>query len=117
MGYETKIYISRVEDDGYCSQIAMVDLSKCGQGKFATLVKESTPATPEYFLLFGDDDKVDKDMYDSPLSCMSATDALFALRQDNERDPYRRFNIAIAMIEQAIDGFSEESIKIIGYGH
>ena len=122
MGYETKIIIAQVEDDGYCSQIAMVDLCKCGDGAFATLVQKSTPKDHKFFIYVGTEEdgeeiKVDTDMYGSPLSCMDATDVLFALRTDQDKDHYRRFSMAIALIEQAIDGFGEDGIKIIGYGH
>jgi len=122
MGYETRIYISRVDSDGYCNQIAMIDLCKCGDGAFATLVKKSTPSEPKHYLYVGtdkdgDENKIDTDMYDSPLSCMDATKALEALRIDNLNVAYRRFTIAIALIEKAIDGFGEDDIKIVGFGH
>ncbi len=56
-------------------------------------------------------------MYDSPLSCMDATAVLHALRKDNANQHYRRFAMAIKLIEEAIEGFGEEGIKIIGFGH
>ena len=118
MGYEIRLFaVERVSEDGYASVVADIDLCKIGQGNLADLLHQSTPKKPKAYV-FGLDGnrRFKKDRYDAPLSIMEVDDVIKAIEADNQREPYRRFELALATLKAFKIGFGEDA-KILGYGH
>lgn len=108
MGYESKIILGLTSDkehlpgEGrYVRTVAMVDLSKTGDGPVFTLLREAVRVareTNEPFYVYVDDaDKgASEDPYGDPVAEVDAAELLAALEAD---DPtYRRFALARHMV-------------------
>lgn len=104
MGYESKIILGTTSDrehlpgEGrYVRTIAMIDLSRTGDGPVSAVLRDAIAAareTVEPFYVYVDDgDKgVSEDPYGDPLAEVDAIELLEALQAD---DPtYRRFVLA-----------------------
>jgi hypothetical protein len=129
MGYETTLYF--VENDGYlehdgatfCPVIATLDLKNAGNGALHALTKKRTLETPTVYV-FSDDGNtlITRDRYDAPLSVMTPAEVLSALEKECEASrkagakPYRRFELAIAMIEALLNG-KYCNLTVLGFGH
>ena len=135
MGYETRIYLCErltfpraplMED---YLKIAMIDLSKAGDGEVAKVFKQGRERSKAWIKKGGNapyaewrlcrecerEDPIIEDMYGDPLGANTAEEVLLALKHDNEKDRYRRFDIAIAMIEAAMGKFRD--LHILSFGH
>lgn len=127
MGYNIKLYFG--ENDNFKNKngsrfttVGMVDLVKIGEGKLARLDsyrnKEKFPPTSNsvkfitnqkkdnryiksYISLDGNLDSTEDD-YGNRLYSYPAQEILAALREDNSKESYRRFEIAIVTLETFI---------------
>jgi len=57
------------------------------------------------------------DDYGDRLVEIPATEFLQALKESNEAEPYRRFSMAIALIEETLKHFEPERLFVITYGY
>jgi hypothetical protein len=132
MGYENTIFLVERREFGFARDevaktistfpVAMLDLSKCGSdGPFENLrqyykkEQEKDGYTRRFYMSFDNncyddsyekcDPYIRKDFYEDAIVAIPAIEALETLRKEEE---YRRFNIAIAMIEEFINGFSRK---------
>lgn len=130
MGYETEIYLVTSHEprlDGepaFCLEVARVDLCKTGRGTpVSDVIAASHQRSRENgwkpYVDYSDDDG-DKpaweDCYGEPLGVVGVDHFLAALVASNKEDPYRRFDIAIAMLEAAKGKFSS-GLCILTRGH
>jgi len=130
-------------DERYGEIIGMVDLCKCGSGEFSQLMRRSKDAQTKKFCLwslpserqqeaidfirtFPDkreladqlaSGKVVKDLYDDVLGVMPIDDVIAALRKDYKSDLYRRYAIALALLESVKTHFDGEKVVIVTYGY
>ncbi len=133
MGYEIIVAVGKVYDDNffptedsknqrYFREYASVDLCKPGYDSSFLMAMEQareneSELKPVYlYAPMGDGDtQVTKDRYDAKLYPIPIQDALDALRKDNERDPYRRFKWAVALLESMAD--DTEKLFVISWGY
>ncbi len=133
MGYEVIVSVGRVHDDNfyeteeskglqYFREYASVDLCKPGNdSSFLQAIRQAkendNDLKPVYlYAPMGDGDtQVVKDKYDDKLFPIPIQDALDALRKDNERDPYRRFKWAVALLESMAE--DSENLFVISWGY
>ena len=118
MGYEVMLFaVQSVSGDGYASVVAEIDLCKIGDGNLYALMLANTPKKPQAYV-FGLDGnrKFKKDRYDKPMPIMEVDDVIEAISKDNKREPYRRFEIALAMLRVFKDKFGEEA-RVLAFGH
>ena len=103
----------------YCNIICMVELCKAGNGKFEELRcrkskemkdKEITP----YFYGTDGNTRITEDEYGDKMVLMNPKEVLKALEEDN-KEPYRRFDLAIAALKAAIPNFDKE-LMVLTYG-
>jgi hypothetical protein len=65
-----------------------------------------------------EDGYITEDCYGDPLGVIPIQEFLEALKEDNEREPYRRYQWAIAMLEAIIGGFTDtKRLFVVTYGH
>jgi len=133
MGYEVMMSIGRVHDENfyeteeskghrYFRIDATVDLCKPGyDSSFLMAMEQARENAPEQkpvylYAPMGDGDtQVVKDRYDAKLFPIPIQDALDALRKDEERDPYRRFKWAVALLEAMAD--DTENLMVVAWGY
>ena len=63
---------------------------------------------------------ITEDKYGSAPVSIPAKEALEALKEDNKKEPYRRYIVLIAMLESILAEFSEHEVKemyVVTYGH
>ena len=123
MGYEVKLYVGencgdavRDEKSGaFFSVIGMVDLCKPGRGEVSDLSEQATGA-PVY--LYSDDGntKLTHDRYDKRLTAVPVADVLAAIKAENAGLAYRRYDMAIAMLEAAQHQFGDRLCCVM-FGH
>jgi len=124
MGYETKLhfiepYSFREEPQGG-NLIATLDLCKVGySGPVYDVLPEMTPNDPESWFIWASDGntRIIRDAYNAPLGRVDPEQLLKALRKDNysQKDPYRRFLAAEALLESLIDTFP--TLVVLTEGH
>jgi hypothetical protein len=134
MGYETKMYVAEVHDDfmdweegrlAYAQVIGMVDLCKTGYySNTGELIRRQTTKEPVVFFYGTDGNtRVTEDHYGDALGVISIPDMIAAMKADIEADkaagelPYRRFVIALAMLEQIAETFDLSKTFVITFGH
>ena len=145
MGYDTTLYVvdhyshtgdkvhyDIYEHDGKTvkylarpsgSVIATIDLSKAGYqtntGRALSTARGAKENTGWELYLSGSKDgrAPFKDLYGEKVSSVPVSDLLDALKADNAVEYYRRFGIAIAVIEAVLKDFDPASIMIFQYGH
>lgn len=135
MGYETKIFLCerltfpRASLNESFIKIAMVDLSKVGGGELSEVFQRGRERTQQRVKDGGEppyaewrscqkcetEDPIIKDPYGDYLGVNTADEVLVAMKRANEKEQYRRFDIAIAMIEAAQGKFRD--LVILSYGH
>lgn len=95
--------------------IAMVDLSNCGhETKMGTLYRRGPRA---YF--YGSDGNtiICEDSYGAKLTALDPAKVLKAMEADNKGNSYRRYEMAIPMLQAAIKGFPKKSLRVVLFGH
>lgn len=161
MGYETRIHVVEkytfALSDDYPesgSELATMDLCKCGNGAVGRLVGKyikSAKQSRRKFGLYarnpqrqneavdflrelaeGRDDKeainklaadiedgyITEDCYGDPLGVIPIEEFVQALKEDNEHEPYRRYQWAIALLESIIGGYNDTTrLFVVTYGH
>lgn len=71
----------------------------------------------KYILELAGDSELKKDYYDDDLIGIPATKVLEALKENNEKDTYRRYRIAITLLESVLNEFDKEDIYCVFFGH
>jgi hypothetical protein len=112
MGYETLLIVgtpcqSLREGYKYVLRIAEIDLCKAVFSH--TWIDESDKGQLAEVVHGGDQDCI-KDLYGSPLYCVSPQKVLDKMKAANKgmgKDGYRRYNAAIPMLESLINDFPE----------
>ena len=123
MGYEVTMYIGEIstfENEGkhYFSIIGMVELSKPGySSEIYQMSSNKSPGFHEIYFYGTDGNKqITEDDYGNTLKVLLPRRVLQALKRDNANDPYRRFELAIALLERSILNFGNE-LNVVLYGH
>jgi len=103
------------------SEIATIDLSKICYNKMGALInrihnKENSELYPKTFYYQGNK-MVTKDSYGDALRLVPVQEVLDAIKEDNEKESYRRFNMAIPFLEEAIKGFGNGELFCLLYGY
>ena len=112
MGYEVKIFIvehrknTKIGEDGWCRVICSVDLSKIGSGQTRAISiknQKELNLTPKknrpFFYDFNGNKKINKDRYGSSLPLIPLQEFYDAIVYDNNKSPYRRFDLAISVLK------------------
>jgi len=128
MGYELILSVGKAnkpfrksngeEEKKWFQVMATVDLCKPGYDSEVYKLTTITDKSKEVYLyapMGNGDTEVETDRYDSALHVISINDMLEALRKDSERDTYRRFKWAIAMLESMKDDSEELECVLFGY--
>ena len=141
MGYEIKIFvvhnIKLIKEDGYCSVIGMLDLSKPPVNAVMNLMgsfrkkQESIPEENKFYFYdtLGENEcKISKDRYGENIVRIPILDFICALKQDNafyrkqnSGHGYRRFDTAIRFLKSFVyhDGWKGQLKEtfVLAYGH
>jgi len=132
MGYETKMYLAESSpglmqgEKRYAKIIGMIDLCKVGGGEFMSLrqkcLDNQKGEATQYFYADDGDTQITKDCYGDPIVELDPEEVLRAIKIDNINEPYRRFALAIGMLEkftQYFEGNKEDSIYpvVLTFGH
>ncbi len=127
MGYEVKLYLGELsgsrDADGssYLSTVASIDLSK-PYGNLAAFTETNKEGDRAY--LYGSDGntRMTEDCYGKQLIAVPAPKVLKIMkdeakknRTDYDGNGYRRYNLAIPLLEQFIKEFERPSVIL--YGH
>lgn len=120
MGYEVKLFaVESVneESDGYSSVVAEIDLCKIGDGHLYALMLANTPKKPRAYVYGLDGNRrFKKDRYGAAMPIMKVADVIKAIEQDNKKEPYRRFEMALAMLKVFKDSFGDRA-RVLAFGH
>lgn len=157
MGYESKIYLAlpstwasdvHVHDQDNrwtpevtgrkalsCQIVAMVDLSKAGDGPVSTVIRQGIDAekdrlatqtedgalVPGYGLYISGDEFADRDPYDDPVSPLNLDALIDALDVEYALSAYRRFGLARQVLRAWRDLLGDfggpEHTVVLHYGH
>lgn len=119
MGYEIKIFVGQFNNnhpEGYFSPVAMVDICKPGyESEVYKISKE--PGTPCFFYELDGNTKVTEDRYQKRLGVIDLDSVTKSLRQDSKRDEYRRFKIALDVLESVKSRFKDDEIGCVLFGY
>jgi len=147
MGYEISLYFGTQGHDfdsnhSYFQIVGMVDLCKIGDGelsdlnscrktgnfpitpnsiKFIQSLNNEGRESPRYIKssAFCDDPNVRawEDKYSEPLYSYPAQEILNAIINDNQKEKYRRYEIAIVTLQKFIEEFKNENPRVLLFGH
>lgn len=139
MGYEIRLHIlivfsfpiDKENNIKGGSEIAVVDLCKCGNDKFSKYVaemKKEAEKNPEIragFFATDGDTIITKDKYDSwlpmldPAKCLEYLEEGFeeSKKEYEDKCGYRRYELAIFMLEVIVERFPEKHITVLPFGH
>lgn len=123
MGYDMRLYVvEKFDRTGYTEEtkdkriaqvIASIEL--CGVDRYVDTLREA-PATDCYINVDGDTCLEDK--YGKPLTEVSIEEALGKLQQGFANTGYRRYQLAISMLQGFIlAGMNTEDFVVLQYGH
>jgi hypothetical protein len=121
MGYEVKMFLVEHYDSDetkptYAGIVGMVDLCKISNGKIAQL-DGKRPEAPELYIYAEDGNtRTLEDSYGHNLGVYNPNEVLAALKRDNTPEKYRRYDMAIGLLEATIPVFGDE-LKVVFYGH
>jgi len=128
MGYETRLILGnkfenspRSKFEFGISKIATIDLSKICYNEMGVLIsriqnEENSKLYPRTFYYQGNK-MVTKDNYGDALRLVPVHEVLDAMKEDNKKEPYRRFNMTIPFLEEAIKGFGDGELFCLLYGY
>jgi hypothetical protein len=118
MGYEVRLVLLDFRKDAhkvfganapYASTIGTLDLCKVGSEICDGIEKaELFGARVAFYLPGNGDEHVKTDMYGKKVKAFKAKRMLSILKKANDPD-YRRFKMAIPLLEQFIEGFGENA--------
>lgn len=123
MGYEIKLHIGTTfrfknTKRSWFQEVAMVDLCKPGYDSEIYQLSLFESAEKIYLYASNGNTHIIKDMYDKSLTAVDATIVLDALKRDNKKNPYRRFEIAVALLEAMIQDMEwKENLKVVLFGY
>lgn len=130
MGYDIKMYIGRTTIDvpglgdgdkknpGYFNPYAMVDLAVVGSTVCNELQKlKNNSCLHVYFYSPDGNTKVKKDSYDDALKVIPFDKVLEILKKSNRKEKYRRFDMAIALMEAMVGKFYKNELGVVLFGH
>jgi hypothetical protein len=147
MGYEVKIFVVRHRPnqslcaDGWCQVLGSLDLSKIGDGDVMNCIikyhkeQANIPKKNKYFFYdnYGNREfKVCKDKYDEYMPLIPIQEFFYALLLNNDRIKknqdyggagYRRFDVAISLIEPFVKSdqwkseLEDNYLYIMAWGH
>ena len=123
MGYDLRIHIGETSEFNgetgkkdspvYLSQIAMLELCKPGDEVYTKLQNLKKRGKYCYFYPDGDT-RTTEDCYGERLTVVPAKSVLDILKKNNPEN-YRRFTMAIALLEVMVAEFSD--LHVICFGH
>ena len=121
MGYESKLYIceggrSLTDQNGmkFAPIIAMLNLSKTGMDEVAE-VCYSSPETKYYIYADDGNTKILEDRYGEKLREVDIDLLISAMSEENRRGYYRRYQMAIGVLETAKKDFRNPVVLHFGY--
>ena len=124
MGYDLTIHVGEVDIYGdppteknpaYFRIIGTVDLCKVDDGFYTDMYNSRKLGVPVYFYPDGDT-QTTEDMYGDKLTAVPAIEVLNHLKKTFDADdPYRRYEMAIAMLEVVVKRF--DSPYVMQFGH
>ena len=123
MGYDMRLYVvekfntkgftEEVQDKRHAQIVASVEL--CGVDRYVDTLREA-PATDCY--IYVDNEPCVKDKYGKPLTEVTIEEALSKLQQGFANTGYRRYQLAISMLQGFIlAGMNTEDFVVLQYGH
>lgn len=125
MGYEVRMHIHSEwpltkedypeEDFFHGVEIARIDLCKIGHGPLWDVIQQAD--TFGAFFADNGNDLISKDCYGDRLRRVPGKLVAEALEAELAADYYRRFSMALAMLNDALKGFGEEKIFCYFFGH
>lgn len=129
MSYDTKIIVIDVQgkkehfvgdvvrDVTVGSEIARFNLSNIDKSNFAHLWKKTQKESQEYFGFWGDNGNsiITEDLYGDPLFGMPIKDCINALSRDCSEDTYRRFPIALNLLNSIADRFDTLNLSVVWF--
>jgi hypothetical protein len=125
MGYELRMHIhsempATKEDyleEGFFHgvEIGRLDLCKIKHGPLWDAIQQSD--TFGAFFADNGNDIVTKDCYEDKIRRVPGTVVKQALEEELEKEYYRRFSMALAMLNDILRGWPEEQIFCYFYGH
>lgn len=134
MGYELEMHVGEISDGlgkvtgggKYFMNVATIDLCKCGNSPIGQLVakaKKKTCKLPKvYWYGSNGDTRITEDRYNDALRALDPKRVLAAIRKGFEEskqeysDGYRRYAMAIALLESTIPRFGK-NLKVAFFGH
>lgn len=130
MGYEAKLIIVQkwsnplslhVREGVHMGmEIARLDLPKPGSdSNICKMAMDRQKRCREQWGFWGDDGNtvIKRDCYNTPLVGIPIEDFLRELERDCAKDEYRRFHIALDMLQSIKKRFERQSIVVLWYGH
>ena len=119
MGYELKMYLATKHSHSeYRQVIGTIDLCKLGRGKLADFIQDSKAESEDVFVYASDGNtRITEDSYGDKLWEVDVEKLLPVMVEANKKEPYRRFNLAIPMMETLLKDFKEVTPVAIFYGY
>lgn len=116
-------YVKTGRIEKYFSVYAMVDLCKCGydskiydlSGKSHKLANENKDKYFYYFYGSDGNSQVVEDRYGDYMYAMPIKDTIKALTADRQKDEYRRYKWAIALLNSMKD--DQENLEVLFFGY
>ena len=126
MGYEIRLHLGTKYSSLGFSEVAQIDLCKPGNVKFLDLRREGNKIQQKLreIGIYKGDVLVFEDAYEEKLQAIGATVFLEALKQDCEESKkeyngnmYRRFELALVLLEVFVERFKGENPVVVMYGY
>lgn len=122
MGYEAKMLVGEVSapfsgDEARGSWfrvIAMLELCKVGSDLHLAGAVSNRPV---FFYGIDGNTEVTEDDYGKRLTALEVQEVLRDLQNANAKEPYRRFQMAIELLESITDKFPTDRLGVVLYGH
>lgn len=100
--------------------VAMVDLCKASYNEMADVINQGHDQAGERggFYDSGGNNIIVEDCYGDPMTFVDPKEVLRAMKADEGKEKYRRFTMAIPLLEAAINNFSErENLQVLFYSY
>ena len=117
MAYESRIYIveepaTTLEIGGkkWCNQLATLNLSRCDDG-FVELFTTESP----YYIEDDNQQPVVRDLYGGPLKMATAREVMAWLEPRAEK--YRRYAMALSLLESICSAWDIDKVAVVHYGY
>ena len=125
---ETKRYVSGLKRTGKkykivkvttMQVIAMVDLCKASCGAMQDVIDSGHDGDENRGGIYdsGGNNIIVEDCYGSSMTFVDPKEVLAAMQEEQNKEEYRRFTIAIPALEGAINGFAREDLRVLFFGY